>query len=74
MKPKGSNIREGGFDVNAPNASFNFDVGDQNDPARLAAHQYQKRNVQSALDAGGGPRQRDLEVEGHYVGLREEQA
>lgn len=74
MKPKGNDIQEGGFDMNAPNASFNSDVGDQNDPARLAERQYQKRNMQSGADAGAGPRQRDLEVGGGYVGLREEQA
>jgi len=74
MKPKGKNIREGGFDANAPNASFDFDVGDENDPARLADHQYQKRNMQSGADAGTGPRQRDIEAGGEYAGLREEPA
>ena len=74
VNPKGNNIQEGGFDTNAPNASFNSDIGDQNDPARLAENQYQKKNVQSALDAGAGPRQSDLEVGGRYIGLHEEQA
>jgi len=74
MKPKGNNIQEGGFDANTPNTSFNSDVGDRNDPARLAERQYQKRNMQSSADAGAGPRQRHLEVGGGYAALHEEQA
>ena len=36
FKPHGRNITERGFDSNAPNASFNQDIGTEKYPGRLA--------------------------------------
>ena len=51
-KPKGKNLTEGGFDSDAPNASFNTDIGSEEDPGRLAEHKYQKREAIGSNDAG----------------------
>lgn len=51
-RPRGMNITEGGFDENAPNASFNNDIGGKNDPGRLAERDFQAANARSGGDAG----------------------
>lgn len=52
-KPKGTNIREGGFDSNtSKNASFSSDIGTKNDPGRLAEQQFERGNAKSANAAG----------------------
>jgi hypothetical protein len=51
-KPKGQNLTEGDFDENAPNASFNNEIGTDKDPARLAEQKIQLMNVQSGVDIG----------------------
>lgn len=40
FKPKGENLTEGGFDSDAPNASFNNDIGGKNDPGRVAESKF----------------------------------
>ena len=55
-KPKGKNITEGGFDDDpSNNASFNTDIGTENDPGRKAVGDMQKK-AQTA-SGGTGPRQ-----------------
>ena len=55
-KPKGTNITEGGFDDDpSNNASFNSEIGTENDPGRKAEADMQKK-AQSA-SGGTGPRQ-----------------
>jgi hypothetical protein len=54
--PKGKNLTEGGFDVDdKKNASFISDIGDENDPGRLAEEKFAKINADQ--DASGGTRQ-----------------
>jgi hypothetical protein len=51
-KPDGRNIREGGFESNdAKNASFNADIGSNEDPGREAINQFQRQNAHSAHDS-----------------------
>jgi len=50
--PHGKNITEGGFDSDAPNASFNNDIGGKNDPGRAALGEFQKTNAETLEDAG----------------------
>ncbi len=55
-KPHGKNITEGRFDVDdSNNASFNSEIGSENDPGRKAEHDFQTQ-AQSA-SGGTGPRQ-----------------
>jgi len=51
-KPKGRNIKEGGFDGDGPNASFNQDIGGKNDPARFAEKKFQESNARDAASSG----------------------
>ena len=64
--PKGQNISEGGFDSDAPNASFNTDIGGKDDPGRRAI---QQMDVPSS---GGGPRQEEVTNDGQYDALENE--
>ncbi|KAI9830854.1 MAG: hypothetical protein M1826_004283 [Phylliscum demangeonii] len=54
-KPKGANLIEGGFDSDdTKNASFNSEIGTENDPGRLAELKFQKITTGTALDGGSG--------------------
>ena len=56
-KPKGKNITEGGFDSDpSNNASFNNEIGTENDPGRAAEQKFQT-TAQSASGATG-PKQK----------------
>lgn len=72
-KPKGKNLTEGGFDEDdvSKNASFNSDIGDENDPGRGAEHKFAKDNAQSR--AGSGPRQKEVTGDGQYDVLEDDQ-
>jgi len=73
-KPHGKNITEGGFDADpSKNASFTSDIGDKNDPGRAAENQFQRQGMESGLDAGGGPRQKEITGDGQYDSLETEQ-
>lgn len=71
QKPKGRNIQEGGFDDDAPNASFNAGIGSKNDPSRLAERQNEERNAQAAADVGY-ERDAKLSGDGQYDVLGDE--
>ncbi|KAF2746297.1 hypothetical protein M011DRAFT_445750 [Sporormia fimetaria CBS 119925] len=52
QKPKGKNIKEGGFDWGAPNASFNNEIGTKKDPGRVAEDKMQLRDAETTGAAG----------------------
>jgi len=73
-KPKGKNITEGGFDDDqSKNASFNSDIGDENDPGRAAENKFQREAAESAGDTGAGPRQKSITGDGQYDVLEDDQ-
>lgn len=72
FKPKGKNITEGGFDSDAPNASFNTDIGGKDDPGRVALEQMEGENTPFA--GGAGPKQGEVSNDGQYDVLKDESA
>ena len=75
MKPKGRNLTEGGFDADeSPNASFNNEIGGENDPGRMAENKFQRVAAESGIAAGGGHTQQGTTSEGQFNALGEEQA
>lgn len=72
--PHGKNISEGGFDSDAPNASFNGEVGTKNDPARQALNDFQRSQAESGPDAGNGPRQTGITNDGQFDALKDTSA
>lgn len=72
-KPKGKNITEGGFDDDpSNNASFNNEIGTENDPGRQAENDFQ-RNAQSASGATGAFQRPGEGSDNQYDALKEEQ-
>ncbi len=69
FKPKGQNITEGGFDSDAPNASFNTDIGGKDDPGRLGLNQIQEENTPFA--GGAGPRETQISGSKQFGDLEE---
>ena len=60
-KPKGKNITEGGFDSDpSNNASFNSEIGTENDPGRVAEQTFQ--NTTQSASGGAGPRQKMVSI------------
>lgn len=52
-KPNGRNLTEGGFDSDPKNnASFNSDIGTDQDPGRLAEQKFAKSTSESGANAG----------------------
>jgi hypothetical protein len=50
-RPKGKDLKEGGFDEgDDKNASFTSDIGDENDPGRVAEMKFAKENVEVGED------------------------
>lgn len=66
-QPKGQNITEGGFDADAPNASYTGDIGGKNDPGRAALGKFEAENVPVAGSAG--ERQQKVTGEGQFGSL-----
>lgn len=61
-KPKGKNITEGGFDSDpSNNASFNNEIGTENDPGRVAEQTFQ--NTTQSASGGTGPRQKIVSID-----------
>lgn len=66
-KPKGKNLHEGGFDDDPRhNASFNSDIGNQNDPSRVAERTFESRTAEGGVEVGGA---RQKNVESHHGGF-----
>ncbi|GAB7365758.1 hypothetical protein MBLNU230_g7093t1 [Neophaeotheca triangularis] len=70
FQPHGKNITEGGFDSNAPNASFTTDIGGKNDPSRVALQGAEKNNV--PVSGGAGARSQGPGQEGGQYGNLDE--
>ncbi|KAF4314251.1 hypothetical protein GTA08_BOTSDO01625 [Botryosphaeria dothidea] len=51
QKPKGKDLTEGDIPDNAPNASFNGEIGTMKDPGRVAEQGFQRHAQQSGVDA-----------------------
>lgn len=67
FEPHGQNIQEGGFSGDEPNASFNNDVGGENDPGRAALGTMQARDVPVA--GGAGARHGEISNDGQFDSL-----
>ncbi|PLB35064.1 uncharacterized protein BDW47DRAFT_111126 [Aspergillus candidus] len=66
-KPKGKNLHEGGFDDDPRhNASFNSEIGNQNDPSRAAEQTFQSRAAEGGVEVGGA---RQKNVDSHHGGF-----
>jgi len=68
--PKGKNLTEGGFDAEAPNASYSTAIGTKEDPGRVALQQFEQENVPFA--GGAGPREGQVSSDGQYDALKRE--
>lgn len=72
-KPDGRGIQEGGFSSNdKKNASFNTEIGANDDPARAAVHKIQRTNAESGPDAGL-TRQKGVDNQNPYGELASDQ-
>jgi hypothetical protein len=72
-KPDGRGIREGGLHSNdAKNASFNADIGSNEDPGREAINQFQRNNARSAHDSGR-PHEKGANAQTPYEHLQHDQ-
>ncbi|KAF2203215.1 hypothetical protein GQ43DRAFT_438985 [Delitschia confertaspora ATCC 74209] len=73
--PKGKSLKEGGdIKGNEPNASFNSDIGTQDDPGRVAENAFAKRNTQSAHDTALQGAKDSGKSEGVYDKLNSDEA
>lgn len=72
FQPKGSNLQEGGFDADAPNASYTTDIGGKNDPGRVALGKFETENTPFA--GGAGPREGQVSNDGQYDVLKDTSA
>ena len=69
-KPHGKNITEGGFDDDASkNASFNADIGTDDDPGRRAENEMQRTT--QAASGSSAPRQKPGESDGSQYDVLE---
>jgi hypothetical protein len=66
-QPKGENLKEGGFDSDAPNASFSTDIGSKKDPGRVALNDIEASNTPYA--GGTGPQQTKITNDGQFDSL-----
>lgn len=73
-KPKGNNLKEGGFDDNAPNASFTTEIGTDQDPGRAGTAQFQYKSAGDAPDAGLPKTQKGLDTDHPYQSLNTEES
>ncbi|KAJ5097444.1 hypothetical protein N7456_008165 [Penicillium angulare] len=72
-KPDGRNIHEGGFSTSsAKNASFEAEIGSDQDPGRAAINKFQRSNAESGPDAGR-PDQKTLNTDTPYDILQNDQ-
>lgn len=73
-KPAGRNIHEGGFDADDKNnASFNSEIGSDQDPGRAAINKFQRTTAESGPDAGH-PRQKKVDNQQPFQALDEQRA
>lgn len=73
QKPKGKNLTEGGFESSERNnASFNSEIGSEQDPGRAAEQKFQRYVAESGNDVGG-PRQKGVDNQNWYQPLENDQ-
>lgn len=72
-KPKGRNIREGGFDPDARNASFRTDIGTRMDPGRNAEKSFQRSTAESGPYASEARHEKGLDNKTWYQALQPDQ-
>jgi len=70
--PKGKNLQEANIDPNAPNASFNGEIGTKNDPGRVALQEMEAHNAPGS--SGAGPRQVAISNDGQFDALKQTKA
>lgn len=79
-QPKGANLKEGGFDSDAKNASFDSDIGDKNDPGRLAENKFVAASgaggasTVGSVSGNASTRQTGVANDGQFDALKEEEA
>ncbi|KAL1630494.1 hypothetical protein SLS56_004894 [Neofusicoccum ribis] len=73
QKPHGKNITEGGIPDNAPNASFNNEIGTDKDPGRVGEQKFQRQTQQSGIDATV-PKDKSITGDTPYDVLKETEA
>jgi hypothetical protein len=71
-KPDGRNIHEGGFSSDAKNASFDAEIGSDQDPGRAAINKFQRTNAESGPDAGY-PHQKSVNTNTPFDALQNDQ-
>ncbi|KYG43743.1 hypothetical protein M433DRAFT_156373 [Acidomyces richmondensis BFW] len=71
-RPNREGPGEGGFDSDAPNASFEAEIGGNDDPGRVAVQKLQEEDVPVAGTAG--ERQTQVTGDGQFEGLGETRA
>ncbi|KAB8237368.1 hypothetical protein ETB97_001591 [Aspergillus alliaceus] len=72
-KPKGQNLKEGGFD-NSNNASFTTQIGSENDPGRLATKGFQHKQTESGpTGTPAGREQKGVDNQHWYQPLQSDQ-
>jgi hypothetical protein len=73
QQPKGKNLTEGGFEsTDRNNASFNSEIGSNDDPGRAAENKFQRHVAESGNDVGG-PRQKGVDNQTWYQPLEPDQ-
>lgn len=72
-KVKG-NVTEGGFDPDAPNASFRTDIGSRMDPGRDAENNFQRSAVESGPYASEARWEKGVENKHWYQPLQREES
>jgi len=71
-KPKGANLKEGGFDTDgAKNASLTTEIGSDMDPGRVTEQKFARENAVSAYDSGY-PKDKGQHGGGQYEALKSE--
>ena len=73
-KPKGKNLREGGFDPSDPNASFTSDIGSRKDPGRGAEGNFQREMAESGPYASEARWEKGQDRQTWYQPLPRDQA
>lgn len=75
QKPAGEGLKEGGFNADAPNASFSTDIGGKNDPGRVAEQKFANLNARAGGNAATSQKQDDgVTNDGQFDVLKETSA
>ncbi|EAW07473.1 uncharacterized protein ACLA_021870 [Aspergillus clavatus NRRL 1] len=73
-KPKGKNLKEGGFDDDPKNnASFTSEIGSDQDPGRYAEKVFERKVAETAADTARGPTEKGISDRTWYQPLESDQ-